>query len=163
MPAPLDPVHLTQSLIRCQSVTPAEGGALVLLEHRTNEVRALVGNFDFWDERGGQIPGFAVARSPGSALKPFIYALALDQGLIHPMTLLKDAPRRFGAYTPENYDRGFLGPVFARDALMLSRNVPAVHLTSRLETPTLHEFLTAAGIERLQPAEIGRASCRERV
>ena len=50
------------------------------------------------------------------------------------MTLLKDAPRRFGAYTPENYDRGFLGPVFARDALALSRNVPAVHLMSRLET-----------------------------
>ncbi|MGB5179846.1 MAG: penicillin-binding transpeptidase domain-containing protein, partial [Gammaproteobacteria bacterium] len=60
---------------------------------------------------------------------------------------------RFGAYTPENYDRGFLGPVFARDALALSRNVPAVHLMSRLETPSFHAFLSAAGIRELRPAE----------
>ncbi|MCP3869395.1 MAG: penicillin-binding protein 1C, partial [Gammaproteobacteria bacterium] len=86
-------------------------------------------------------------------LKPFIYALALDQGLIHPMTLLKDAPRRFGTYTPENYDRGFLGPVFARDALALSRNVPAVHLMSRLNDPTFHGFLSAADIQELRPAD----------
>jgi penicillin-binding protein 1C len=145
--------HITRYLQRRQP-SGIDNAVALLVNHRTMEVEAYAGSADFRNPAiQGQVDGIQARRSPGSVLKPFIYALALDQGLIHPMTLLKDAPRRFGAYTPENYDRGFLGPVFARDALMLSRNVPAVHLTSRLETPTLHEFLTAAGIERLQPAE----------
>lgn len=131
-----------------------DNAVALLVNYRTLEVEAYVGSADFLDPViQGQVDGVQARRSPGSVLKPFIYALALDQGIIHPMTLLKDAPRRFGAYTPENYDRGFLGPVFARDALALSRNVPAVHLMSRLEKPSLHGFLTAAGIRKLRPAD----------
>ncbi|MCP3869720.1 MAG: penicillin-binding protein 1C, partial [Gammaproteobacteria bacterium] len=129
-----------------------ENAVALLVNHRTMEVEAYVGSADFFDPQiQGQVDGVQARRSPGSVLKPFIYALALDQGHIHPMTLLKDAPQRFGAYTPENYDRGFLGPVFARDALALSRNVPAVHLIGRLNAPTFHGFLSAADIQELRP------------
>ena len=131
-----------------------DNAVALLVNYRTMEVEAYVGSADFLNPAiQGQVDGIQARRSPGSVLKSFVYALALDQGLIHPMTLLKDAPRRFGAYTPENYDRGFLGPVFARDALVLSRNVPAVHLVSRLETPSFHAFLGAAGIRELRPAD----------
>ncbi|MEJ2396177.1 MAG: transglycosylase domain-containing protein, partial [Candidatus Thiodiazotropha sp.] len=99
----------------------------LLLNTRNMEVEALVGSADFFNRRiAGQVDGTRAKRSPGSALKPFVYALAMDQGLIHPMTLLKDAPKRYGAYTPENFDQKFLGPVLAKDALIKSRNVPAV-------------------------------------
>ena len=91
-------------------------------------------------------------RSPGSTLKPFVYALALDQGRIHPLTLLKDAPRSFGDYNPENFDRDFLGPIRASDALARSRNVPAVTLASELSHPTLYEFLRDADVSLPQPA-----------
>ncbi|MGB5180090.1 MAG: transglycosylase domain-containing protein, partial [Gammaproteobacteria bacterium] len=127
--------HITQYVQRRQP-SGIDNAVALLVNYRSMEVEAYAGSANFLDARiQGQVDGVQARRSPGSVLKPFIYALALDQGIIHPMTLLKDAPRRFGAYTPENYDRGFLGPVFARDALALSRNVPAVHLMSRLETP----------------------------
>lgn len=75
--------------------------AVVLLaDHRTLEVRSLIGSADFFDAKiDGQVNGARAKRSPGSALKPFIYGLGMDQGLIHPMTMLKDAPMSFGAYS----------------------------------------------------------------
>ena len=92
-------------------------------------------------------------RSPGSTLKPFLYGLAIDDGLIHPMTLLKDAPRRFAAYTPENFDRGFMGPVVAQDALIYSRNVPAIDLLSRMGHDNFHKFLLAGEVSRLRDSD----------
>ena len=131
-----------------------ENAVALLINHQTMSVEAYVGSADFFNDAiEGQVDGIRARRSPGSALKPFVYALAIDQGLIHPMTLLKDAPRRFGAYTPENFDQGFLGPLFARDALALSRNVPAVQLAGSLQNPDLHDFLEQSGIQGLQPRE----------
>ena len=113
--------------------------AAMLVEIRGMEVRAQVGSAGFFDEAiAGQVNGARARRSPGSTLKPLLYALALDGGLIHPMTLLEDAPRRYAAYTPENFDRGFMGPVFARDALIHSRNVPAVGLLADLGVERTH-------------------------
>ncbi len=110
-------------------------------------VEALVGSAGFFNnDIAGQVDGSRARRSPGSALKPFIYALAMDRGLIHPMSMLKDAPKRFGGYTPENFDQQFLGPVFARDALIKSRNVPAINLTAALGAPGFYGFLKQAGI-----------------
>lgn len=126
-------------------------GAVAVLNHRTMEIEVLVGSVDFWNaEIDGQVNGAAAKRSPGSTLKPFVYALAMDQGLIHPMTMLKDSPRRYAGFTPENFDQEFLGPVFARDALILSRNVPAADLQARLDSPDLYELLQSAGVEGLQ-------------
>jgi penicillin-binding protein 1C len=128
--------------------------AALLLNSRSMEVEARVGSADFFDKAlSGQVDGSRAKRSPGSALKPFIYALAMDQGLIHPMTMLKDAPRRFGGYTPENFDQHFLGPLFARDALIKSRNVPAVNLAAALAAPGLYGFLQRANITQMREPE----------
>ncbi len=80
----------------------------------------------------------------------FIYGLGIDQGIIHPLTMLKDAPMSFGAYNPENFDNDFAGPIKAWDALVKSRNVPAVYIVSRLSPPGLHGFLLKAGITRMK-------------
>jgi penicillin-binding protein 1C len=120
----------------------------MLVDFDTMEVLAEVGSADFFDEGiSGQIDGTRSKRSPGSTLKPFVYALAMDQGLIHPLSILKDEPRSFGDYNPENFDREFAGPIRAQDALARSRNIPAVDLASRLSHPTLYEFMKSAGIE----------------
>src|SRR6185436_9615590 len=87
-----------------------------------------------------------------STLKPFVYALALEQGLIHPLSVLKDAPHTFGDYNPENFDRDFLGPIRASDALARSRNVPAVTLAPELLHPTFSEFLRDAEVPLPKPA-----------
>ena len=131
--------------------------AAMLVHHRSMEVLALVGSVRFFDDAiAGQVNGVRARRSPGSTLKPLLYALALDAGLIHPMTLLADAPRRYAGYAPENFDRGFLGPVFASDALVRSRNVPAVSILARLGVPRFRDWLTEAGVRRLPPAgELG--------
>lgn len=124
---------------------------VLLVDHRTLEVRSLIGSADFYDPKiDGQVNGARAKRSPGSALKPFIYGLGIDQGLIHPLTMLKDAPMSFGAYNPENFDGDFTGPVKAKDALVKSRNVPAVEIASRLAPPGLHGFLLKAGITRMR-------------
>lgn len=126
--------------------------AAVLVHAPTGEVRAYVGSADFYNDAiHGQVDGVTARRSPGSALKPFIYALSLDAGLIHPSTLLDDAPRRFGGYNPENSDRGFLGPIPAAEALRRSRNVPAVELASRLPGGGLDAYLRSAGVALPRP------------
>jgi penicillin-binding protein 1C len=129
-----------------------ENAAAMLIDFHSMEVLAHVGSADFTNAQiQGQVDGTRRPRSPGSTLKPFVYALALDQGRIHPLTLLKDAPRSFGDYNPENFDREFLGPIRACDALARSRNVPAVTLASELSHPTLYEFLRNADVSLPQP------------
>ena len=124
--------------------------AALLVDSRDMGVKAAVGSADFFDaEISGQVSALTARRSPGSALKPFIYALALDQGLIHPLTVLKDSRQSFGGYTPENFDGRFAGPLTATEALNRSRNLPAIALAARLDNPGLHGFLKAAGVARL--------------
>ena len=123
----------------------------MLVDTRDMTVRASVGSVDFFNVSiDGQVDGTQAKRSPGSTLKPFIYALALDQGLLHPNTILKDAPTAFGPFTPENFDGRFVGPITAQDALVRSRNVPAVAVSAKLSQPTLYQFLRNAGITRMQ-------------
>lgn len=123
----------------------------LLADARTMEVRAMVGSANFFNDAiHGQVNGTNALRSPGSTLKPFLYALALDQGLIHPMTVLKDTPKGYGLYEPENFDGSFQGPVTVQDALIRSRNVPAVWLSNQLQKPTLYTLLKAAKIPRLK-------------
>lgn len=127
--------------------------AVLLIDSRDASIKALTGSADFFNrEIQGQINGTEIKRSPGSALKPFIYGLAMDQGLIHPETVLKDVPHRFGHYNPENFDYDFVGPIKARDALVLSRNIPAIDLASQLKNPDLYQFLEQAQVGQLRPA-----------
>jgi penicillin-binding protein 1C len=133
--------------VRDQGVTNA---AALLVDSRSMTARAIVGSADFHNaDIAGQVNGVSAKRSPGSALKPFIYALAMDQGLIHTETVLKDAPTSFGIYAPENFDGRFVGPVTAHDALIASRNVPAVALSARLSQPGLYQFLKSGGVSRM--------------
>lgn len=126
----------------------------ILVDSRDQAVKALVGSADYFDAGiHGQVNGVQSRRSPGSTLKPLLYALALDQGLIQPMSILKDAPSAFGAFQPENFDGKFAGPLTAQDALIRSRNVPAVWLASQLDKPSLHGLLQRAGIQRLREEE----------
>ncbi|MDR2695637.1 MAG: transglycosylase domain-containing protein, partial [Deltaproteobacteria bacterium] len=109
-----------------------DNAAALLLHWPSMEVRALAGSADFHNRHiDGQVDGTRARRSPGSTLKPFIYALALEQGLIHPYTLLADTPRSFSGYDPENFDGAFRGPVSAAQALRGSRNLPALALAAR--------------------------------
>jgi penicillin-binding protein 1C len=125
-----------------------QNAAALLVDTQTMDVLAQVGSADFFNaEIQGQVDGTRAPRSPGSTLKPFVYALALEQGLIHPLSILSDAPHSFGDYNPENFDREFVGPIRACDALARSRNLPAVELASQLHHPTLYEFLRSADVK----------------
>ena len=125
-------------------------GAVVVLDTKTHEVLAMVGSHDFFDKTSaGQVNGTLALRSPGSTLKPFIYALAIDKGLITPQTLLFDVPVDYVGYAPVNYDGKFTGYVTARDALARSLNVPAVNLYAKMPNNQLYEFLKRAGISTL--------------
>jgi penicillin-binding protein 1C len=125
--------------------------AALLVDAPTLQIKGWVGSAGFHDAAiAGQVNGTTARRSPGSTLKPFIYALGLDQGLLHPRSVLRDAPAAFGTYSPENFDGRFEGPVTAQDALVRSRNVPAVSVSARLAQPSLHGFLRLAGVGGLR-------------
>lgn len=103
--------------------------ALLVVETQSMAVRAYLGSIDLSDERRfGHVDMIHALRSPGSTLKPFLYAMAMDDGLIHSESLLQDVPRRYGDYRPGNFSMGFSGPVSASSALALSLNLPAVQL-----------------------------------
>ncbi|UVM16101.1 peptidoglycan glycosyltransferase PbpC [Pseudomonas sp. B21-023] len=103
--------------------------ALLVVETQSMAVRAYLGSIDLNDERRfGHVDMVHALRSPGSTLKPFLYAMAMDDGLIHSESLLQDVPRRYGDYRPGNFSMGFSGPVSASSALALSLNLPAVQL-----------------------------------
>ena len=122
----------------------------ILLDTETMQVKALIGSANFNDDDiDGQVNGVLAKRSPGSTLKPFIYALAFDQGVLHPMTVLKDAPTSFGPFTPENFDGRFVGPITAQDALTRSRNVPAVLVAAKLARPGLYDLMKTSGVANL--------------
>ncbi|NOK38778.1 penicillin-binding protein 1C [Corallococcus exercitus] len=127
-------------------------GAVVVADRDTGELRALVGNFDFFDEKhGGQIIGFATPRSPGSALKPLLYALGIDQGLVGPETLVPDIPVAYGGYQPRNFDGRFLGLVRMETALSQSLNLPFVRLLERVGVEGFLGSLRQAGVTSLDP------------
>lgn len=138
-----------------------DAGLAVLVVHApTGEVRASVGGAGR-DRPGGWIDMTQAVRSPGSALKPFIYALAFDQGLAAPETLARDAPIRFAGYMPENFDRRFHGDVRLYEALQHSLNVPAVATLERIgAAPFAASLRRAYAAPRLPPgpdAEAGLA------
>src|SRR6185437_13391108 len=108
---------------------PKLSAAIVVIDNASGEIRARVGSAGYDDSsRDGAIDMSRSPRSPGSALKPFIYALAFEEGLAHPQTRLFDRPMRYGAYAPENFSLGYEGAVTARKALQMSLNLPAVEL-----------------------------------
>lgn len=136
------------SWINRQKEIGLDNAAVLLVDAPTMEVRALLGSGDYFNKTiSGQVDGTHARRSPGSTLKPFIYALALEEGLIHPGTLISDDPAWFAEYRPANFDRSFTGDIPASEALVTSRNIPAIRLAARLRNPGLYDFLQKAGAD----------------
>jgi len=136
--------------VREESSHGIRNAAVLVVDWPRMEVRSALGSADFFDKTiQGEVDGTRAKRSPGSALKPFVYALALDQGIIHSHSLLRDTPTRYGPYNPENFEGDFVGPIFATDALIRSRNIPAVQIGSKLH-PDVYSFLKSAGIRELK-------------
>ncbi|KRE09986.1 penicillin-binding protein 1C [Bosea sp. Root381] len=147
-----------ESLARERSLglAPQVSIAILAIDNETGEVRASVGGVDYFAaERAGSLDLTRALRSPGSALKPFIYALAFDNGIAHPETMLEDRPARYGIYIPENFDMTFQGMVSARKALQLSLNVPAVELLAALGPQRFLSRLRDAGVSVAMPKEGG--------
>jgi len=118
---------------RAHALGPDISVAILAVDHGSGEVLARVASADYFDtRRAGQVDMTAAVRSPGSTLKPFIYGLGFEDGLIHPETLIEDRPIRFGSYAPENFDLTFQGTVTVRRALQLSLNVPAVAVLDKV-------------------------------
>lgn len=131
---------------------PASSAAALLVSLEHQEVLAYVGTAAFADrERAGFIDMVQAKRSPGSTLKPFLYGLALDQGLIHSRSLLIDAPQDFSGYQPLNFDQRFRGPVDASSALQQSLNVPAVAVLQALGPARFAAQLQGAGLNLRLP------------
>jgi len=132
--------------------------SLAVIHNATGDLLAAVGSPDFKDQRhSGQINGVRSLRSPGSTLKPFVYAAGFDIGLITPSSRLQDIPVNYAGYSPENYDEVYHGVVRADEALIQSFNVPAVNLTAEVGLTDFYNLLTAGGITSFnkQPAEYG--------
>ena len=139
---------------RAQALGPHISVAILAVDNATGEVRASVGSAGYFDaERAGQVDMTDALRSPGSTLKPFIYGMAFEDGLIHPETLIDDIPQRFGSYKPENFDLTFQGTVTVRRALQWSLNVPAIAVLTRVGVSRLDARLTGAGAALVLPQD----------
>ncbi|MBK4991129.1 peptidoglycan glycosyltransferase PbpC [Pseudomonas sp. S36] len=126
--------------------------AILVVEAQNMAVRAYLGSVDLADDRRfGHVDMVQALRSPGSTLKPFLYGMALDDGLIHSESLLQDVPRRYGDYRPGNFSSGFSGPVSASSALALSLNLPAVQLLEAYGPKRFAAQLRMAGLPLILP------------
>jgi penicillin-binding protein 1C len=153
----IDPLLQRQieALLRREAVEldPQATLAALVVDNRERRVIAYVGNAEFDSaDRHGTLDMVRAVRSPGSALKPFIYAMAFDRLIIHPETVLEDRPRHFGDYAPTDFDGRFQGAVSAAEALQYSLNVPAVAVLDRLGPSRFTAALGAAGIQLRLPA-----------
>ena len=128
--------------------------SVLLLNAKTMNVEVAVGSANFNDNTIlGQNNGIKAKRMAGSILKPFIYAMALEQGLICPTTLIKDTLQYFSIFAPENSDRQFYGAISASDALVNSRNIPAISLLQKVGVNQFLDLLKKAGVSKLKSAE----------
>jgi penicillin-binding protein 1C len=145
-----------QLLARRAVAGQAEGvsAAILVADHLNGEILAHVGSPAFSAENGalGFVDMTEAVRSPGSTLKPLVYGLAFDEGLVHPDTLINDAPVDFGGYAPQNFDGQYRGMLTVRDALTLSLNIPPVLLTHELGPARLMAGLRRAGAQPQLPA-----------
>lgn len=118
---------LVKDYIRIQRLRNIKNAAVIIVDNRTHNVITYVGSADYNDTTdGSQVNGAAAIRQPGSTLKPLLYGLCFDEGLLTPKTVLTDVPVNYQGYAPENYDQQFNGYVTVEYALEHSLNIPAV-------------------------------------
>ena len=143
---------LRKIMLQRQKSYQAKGihnGAIVVLDREALEYRAIIGNFDYWtDENAQKIPAFAVERSAGSTLKPFLYAQGIDLGIANPARKMEDIPISFRGYRPKNYTENFSGLVSLEDSLSQSLNIPFIQLLDEISLDEFLRVLRRAGITR---------------
>jgi len=128
--------------------------AILVADHASGEILGSVGSAGYQaDLRQGFVDMTRALRSPGSTLKPLVYALAFDEGLAHPETMIDDRPMAFGAYAPQNFDKLYLGTIRMREALQLSRNIPVVALTEAMGPAKLISAMEKAGMQPVFPGD----------
>lgn len=132
---------------RAGVLPPKVSMAAIVMENDTLAIRAYAGSADFTNaERFAHVDMARGVRSPGSTLKPFLYAMALDEGLVHSESLLVDAPQSFGGYAPGNFQASFSGAVSVSEALQRSLNVPAVDVLDRVGSLRFAATMRSAGV-----------------
>jgi penicillin-binding protein 1C len=137
---------------RARALGPDISVAILAVDHASGEVLARVGSAGYFeDQRAGQVDMTNAVRSPGSTLKPFIYGLGFEDGIVHPETLIEDRPVRYGTYAPENFDLSFQGTVAVRKALQMSLNVPAVAVLDKIGAGRFTARLRQAGGDLVLP------------
>ncbi|TGD83129.1 penicillin-binding protein 1C [Hymenobacter wooponensis] len=142
--------ELTRNYVRRLQELGITQAAVLVVNNRTRQVEAYVGSADFRDFASrGQNDGVLAVRSPGSTLKPFLYALAMDRGLVTPKQMLPDVPTNFQGYRPENFDKHCNGEVTLERALAYSLNIPAVRVLNQLGVPAFTDKLRQAGFENV--------------
>lgn len=140
------------------ALDPEASIALILAESETGAIRALVGGGDYFSlRRRGAVDMSEAVRSPGSTLKPFIYAMAFDDAIARPGTIIRDAPVKFGDYEPGNFEGGFVGDVSLAEALQLSLNIPAVKILDAIGSERFAARLREGGAVLRWPAGHARA------
>lgn len=149
----IDPVKQTicESLIRQERRNNQSHGVhnigAIVVDNKTGKILVWIGGYDYENTKGGMIDAVTMKRSPGSTLKPFIYAEAIDAGIITPKTVIYDVKRYYGGYSVANYDKKYHGPVTAAAALASSLNSPAVSILSRLHRGSFSDLLGSLGYD----------------
>ncbi|HXB33934.1 MAG TPA: penicillin-binding protein 1C [Puia sp.] len=141
---------LVKDYSRTLTLKNIRNAAVIVLDNRTHRVVSYVGSADFRDSAdGGQVNGAMAIREPGSTLKPLLYGLCIDAGLLTPKMTITDVPVNYQGYAPENYDRKFNGYVTMEYALEHSLNIPAVKSLKALGKDVLIRKLTDCGFQQV--------------
>ena len=141
---------LTADYIRTLRMKNIRNAAIVVIDNKTSQVVSYVGSASFTDTSdGGQVNGAAAIRQPGSTLKPLMYGLCMDAGLLTPKTVLNDVPVNYKGYAPENYDRKFNGHVTVEYALEQSLNIPSVKSLQLLGKDKFTSYLMAINFQQV--------------
>ncbi|HTL08739.1 MAG TPA: penicillin-binding protein 1C [Chitinophagaceae bacterium] len=143
--------NLVADYARSLSLKNIRNAAVVVMNNQTKQVLAYIGSANFYDTTdGGQVNGAAAIRQPGSTLKPLLYGLCIDQGLLTPKTVIADVAVNYQGYAPENYDKKFNGNVTMEYALEHSLNIPAVTSLRMLGKDKLVETLASCQFQQIK-------------
>ena len=134
--------EVVKSYVNYTQIEGITNACMLVVENKTRDVKAYIGSQDFMDmQNAGQVDGIIAYRSPGSILKPFLYALSIDEGLIAPESLIRDVPMFFANFNPQNANKKYMGMIEARQALIASLNIPFVHLLNQYGENRFYYFL----------------------
>lgn len=143
--------HIVKEYIQTLYFQNIKNATAIIIDNSSREVLAYIGSADFEnDEDGGQVDGIRAVRSPGSTLKPLMYGMAIDKGLITPMTIITDVPVSFSGYEPENYNEKFNGNITIENALASSLNVPAVKILRQISPQNMVSRLVEANFQTIK-------------